>query len=140
MQSPGQKLLKCLLATLFVVSLSCIAQDSALYRACNQKAKTQLEMNTCASKEAGRAESTRSALYGKLLASASGQPDAVTQIKSSEKAWIAYRDAYLDAMYPAEDKRAEYGSMFPMEADLLLAKLTRQHIADLRQLLNQYKN
>jgi len=139
MQFPWQERLRWVAAILFIATLSCLAQDSALYR-CNQKAKTQLEMNTCASKEASRAETNRTVVYGKLLASASRQPDAIAKIKSSERAWIAYRDAYVDAMYPAEDKRAEYGSMFSMEVDLLRAKLTRQHIVDLRQLLKQYKN
>jgi uncharacterized protein YecT (DUF1311 family) len=133
--------LRWLAAILFVAApLSCAAQDSALYRACNQRAKTQLAMNACASGEAAHVENKRNAVYRKLLANASGQPEAIAKIKSSEKAWITYRDAYVDAMYPAEDKRAEYGSIFPMEADLLRAKLTQQHIADLKQLLKQHKN
>jgi uncharacterized protein YecT (DUF1311 family) len=54
-------------------------------------------------------------------------------------AWIAYRDAYIEAMYPA-DKRAEYGSMYPLEADLLRAKLTQQQVAALSEMLQQYSN
>jgi uncharacterized protein YecT (DUF1311 family) len=50
---------------------------------------------------------------------------------------MTYRDAYIDAMYPAKDKQAEYGSMFPMEVDLLAAKLTRQQIGALQDILRQ---
>jgi hypothetical protein len=44
----------------------------------------------------------------------------------------------MEAMYPASDKQAEYGSAYPMEADLLKAKLTRQHVAALEEMLKQY--
>jgi uncharacterized protein YecT (DUF1311 family) len=129
-----------LIAMVLLPPLLSIAQQSESYRACNQKAKNQLEMNRCASDEATRAEKELNALYSELLSSASAQADAIAKIEASEKAWTTYRDSYIDAMYPAPDKRAEYGSIFPMEADLLRAKLIRQHIADLKQLLRQYKN
>jgi hypothetical protein len=38
-------------------------------------------------------------------------------------------------MFPAKDKQAEYGTMFPMEVDLLFAKLTLRHMTDLQELL-----
>jgi uncharacterized protein YecT (DUF1311 family) len=52
------------------------------------------------------------------------QEEAVAKIKAAERAWITYRDAYMDATYPAKDKQAEYGPIYPMEANLLRAKLT----------------
>ena len=51
---------------------------------------------------------------------------------------LSYRDAYMDAMYPAENKQAEYGSIYPMEADLLRAKLTQRQVTALKELLRQY--
>jgi hypothetical protein len=44
----------------------------------------------------------------------------------------------MDAMYPAKNKQAEYGSIYPMEADLLRAKLTQQQVAALKELQQQY--
>jgi len=44
---------------LLAASLPGLAQDSAQYRACNEKAKTQMEMNACASEEAARADLPR---------------------------------------------------------------------------------
>jgi hypothetical protein len=38
-------------------------------------------------------------------------------------------------MFPAEDKQAEYGSMYPMERDLILATLTRRQIDALKDLI-----
>lgn len=44
----------------------------------------------------------------------------------------------MAAMYPAKDKQTEYGSGYPMEADLLLAQLTEVQINALEALLKQY--
>ena len=101
-------------------SFPCLTQDSGQYRVCTAKAKTQTEMNVCASEEAARVDAELNDIYGKLLAKAGSQPQIVEKIKAVEKAWIVYREAYIDAMYPAGNKQAEYGSIYPMEVDLLL--------------------
>jgi uncharacterized protein YecT (DUF1311 family) len=119
-------------------SFPCLAQDSTQYRTCNESAKTQAEMNACANEEAARVDAELNDAYRKLLSKAAGQPESVAKIKVAQRAWIAYRDAYTDAMYPAKDKQAEYGSIYPMEIALLSAKLTQQQVAALRELLQQY--
>lgn len=121
-------------------SIPCLAQNSEKYRACNEKAKTQGEMNTCANEEATRVDAKLKDVYRKLLSKAASEPEAVAKIERAETAWVAYRDAFIDAMYPAKDKQAAYGSIYPMEVDLLGAKLTQQHISALRELLQQYGN
>jgi hypothetical protein len=44
----------------------------------------------------------------------------------------------MDATYPAANKLAEYGSIYPMEADLLRATLTAHQATALGDLLQQY--
>jgi len=95
-------------------------------------------MNACANEEAVRVDADLNDVYRKLLSKAASRPEALAKIKAAERAWVAYRDAYIDAMYPANDKQAEYGSVYPMEVDLLRAKLTGQQVAALRALLEQY--
>lgn len=130
--------IKFLVAVLLLASLPGFARDSEQYRACNAKAKTQGEMNACANSEAARADAQLNRMYRKLLAQAAGQPEALAKIKSAQRAWLTYRDAYMDAMFPAKDKQAEYGSIYAMDADLLRAKLTQQQLTSLEQLLRQY--
>jgi uncharacterized protein YecT (DUF1311 family) len=130
--------MKYLAIAFLMVSFPALAQDSRLYQACNEKAKTQTEMNACASDEAARVDAELNEVYRKLLSKAASSPEAVPKIKTAEKAWIAYRDAYIDAMYPAKDKPAEYGSIHPMEVELLRAKLTQQQVTALKELLQQY--
>jgi uncharacterized protein YecT (DUF1311 family) len=116
-----------------IASLPALAQDSAQYRACNEKAKAQAEMNACASEEAARVDAELNEVYRKLLSQTANQPEATAKIKAAERAWIAYRDAYMDAMYPAKNKQAEYGSIYPMEADLLRAKVTERQVTALTE-------
>ena len=123
---------------LFLTSLLSFSQDSPQYRACNEKAKVQAEMNDCAGQEAARVDARLNEIYKQLLSKAASDPNEVAKIKAAERAWIAYRDAYIEAMFPATDKQAEYGSMYPMDVALLSAKLTQQHIADVQELLKQY--
>ena len=117
-----------------------LAQDSAHYRSCKEKAKTQIELNVCASEEAARTDAELNEVYRKLLTEAGKQEEAVAKIKAAERAWIAYRNAYMEAMYPARNKQAEYGSVYPMEADLLRAKLTQRQVTALKELLQQYSS
>jgi uncharacterized protein YecT (DUF1311 family) len=124
---------------LVLFSFASFAQESSQYRACNEKAKTQAELNICASGEAARADARLDEVYRDLLSKAASEPKATAKIKAAEKAWIAYRDAYLEAMYPAEDKQAEYGSIYPMEANLLLAKLTCRQVTALEELTKRYR-
>ncbi|HEY0701991.1 MAG TPA: lysozyme inhibitor LprI family protein [Candidatus Acidoferrales bacterium] len=114
------------------------SQTSKEYSACNEKAKTQIEMNGCASAEATRADKELNRVYAQVLVKAASVPDAEEKAKASERAWVAYRDAYIDAAYPAKDKQTEYGSMYPLEVELLRAKLTERQTLALEELLKQY--
>jgi uncharacterized protein YecT (DUF1311 family) len=115
-----------------------LGQSSEQFRKFDEKARTQTELHVCASEEAARVDAALHDTYGTLLKRAAHAPGAVEKIKKAEGAWITYRDAYIDAMYPADDKQAQYGSIFPTEVNLLRAKLTQEHIDGLQALLEQY--
>jgi uncharacterized protein YecT (DUF1311 family) len=104
-----------------------LAQESPEYLKCNEKATAQPELNACAADEAARVDAELNRIYRELLAKAKDDAVAVEKIKKFQRAWIAYRDACLDASFPAEDKQAEYG--------LLGAKLTRRQVEVLKELM-----
>jgi uncharacterized protein YecT (DUF1311 family) len=122
---------------LLMAAIPGLGQGADQSRACFKKAMTQAAMTDCARDEAARAEAQLDDLYRKLLSRAANQQD-VAKIKAVQDAWVAYQDAYLDAMYPAANKQTEYGSSYPMNFLLLRAKLTRQQVAALGDLLPQY--
>jgi uncharacterized protein YecT (DUF1311 family) len=120
-----------------LTSTSSFCQSSKEYRACNEKAKTPGEMNACAHEEAARMDAKLGAVYAKLLSQAESDPVGLAKIKTAEKDWIAYRDAYISAMFPAAHKFTEYGAMYPMKVALLRAKMTHQQVAALNLLLQK---
>jgi uncharacterized protein YecT (DUF1311 family) len=118
----------------------CSAQNSKQYVACIQNAQTQATMNACANQEFARADSELNKTYRAVLAKTAKQPETAAKIKTAQKSWLVYRDAYLEAMFPAADKQTEYGSIYPMQLALLRSKLTRQQTAALKDLLRQHTN
>ncbi len=132
--------MKCLVVEFLmtVFSFACFAQDSAEYRTCSDKANTQSEMTACASDEAARVDAKLKTTYRALLARVTSQPEALAKIKAAERAWIAYRDAYIDATYPAKNKAIEYGTIYPLDVTLLRAKLTWRQVAALEDMLLRY--
>jgi uncharacterized protein YecT (DUF1311 family) len=122
----------------FLGSFPCHSQESAQYRACMDKAVAQMSMNSCANAEYTRADSEMNGVYQRLLSMAEKVPGATAKIKAAERAWILYRDAYMEALYPAEDKQLAYGSIYPMEYAEFQTALTREHTKALRDLIKQY--
>jgi uncharacterized protein YecT (DUF1311 family) len=116
------------------------AQKPSRANPCFNTANTQMALDVCAGKEAKQADLEMNRIYQKLLAKVSTNPAAKTKIIASQRAWLLYRDAYLDATFPEEDKQANYGTMFPMEFDLLVAQLTTTQTKALQQLLENYSD
>ena len=126
------------LVVLVFSSTATFAQQSDELKRCMGQTETQLAINKCASDEAGRVDAELNSLYKKLLSTIAADPNAVEKIKHMERAWVSYRDAYLEAMFPARDKQAVYGSMYTTDLNLFLAAVTSRHIDGPRDLLKQY--
>jgi uncharacterized protein YecT (DUF1311 family) len=80
------------------------------------------------------ADAALNGIYQKLLSASADQPVRAEKLRAVERAWISYRDAYVEAMYPRKDKQAAYGSIFAMEVHLLRTRLTRPQIEALKGL------
>lgn len=98
---------------------------------------SQTEVNVCADKEATRLDLSLNESYKRLLASVSSDKLATRKVRIAELAWLRFRDAYIDAMYPAADKQAEYGTLYPMEVALLCVRLIQSHLMELDALMRQ---
>ena len=93
---------------------------------CSQTAKTQTDLSQCAGQELQQAEARLAAVLKRL---------GIDSNSAEEKAWEAYRDAQLKAIYPpVNDERAEYGSVYPMCWAILKKKLIESRIRDLKAL------
>lgn len=107
---------------------------------CYDSAQTQYELDVCASKRAKQAKADLKVVYAQLIKAASGDPTAQSKFRVLENSWLRFRTAYLNASFPATDKQANYGSMFPMEFDDLATEITREQIARLKQILKDYQD
>jgi uncharacterized protein YecT (DUF1311 family) len=102
------------------------APSPAKAQSCSQTANTQTDLSDCAGKELKQAEARLAALLKKL---------GIDPNSPEEKAWEAYRDAQLKAIYPpVSNEQAEYGSVYPMCLATLKRKLTESRIRDLKLL------
>lgn len=109
------------------------------FAGCDKTAKTQADLNECASKDDADADNELNRTYNQLLRKASSDPAAVKKIEGAQRAWVAFRDAQIAALYPAEDKQKEYGTVFPMCVNLARADLTRERTKMLKQMLNPFE-
>jgi len=118
-----------------VLAGACAAQENRSAKTCMDRANTQAEMNECAGQQAKATDETLNKTYQQVLAEFKGDAAATEKVRAMERAWLAYRDAYMEAKFPAPDKQTSYGSIFPMEFDLLRTKLTERQVEALRDLL-----
>ena len=97
--------------------------------------QSQPEMNADAARELRSAESQMQELLSTLTAKAKGHPEALAKLNRAQAAWVTYRDAHLDSLWPSADTLRSYGSVHPMCVLMERKKLTMQRIAELRLML-----
>jgi uncharacterized protein YecT (DUF1311 family) len=85
---------------------------------------TQTEMNECAAKDLRNTELKMERLLKEL---------GIAKDSPEQKAWEAYRDAQLAAIYPQENI-STYGSVYPMCLAILKKRLTEGRVRDLKAL------
>ncbi|MGB7330433.1 MAG: lysozyme inhibitor LprI family protein, partial [Terriglobales bacterium] len=66
----------------------------------------------------------------KILKEYADDQQFIAKLKTAQKAWLAFRDAELEALYPKDNKQAEYGTVYPMchcsELQFLTEERTKQ--------------
>jgi uncharacterized protein YecT (DUF1311 family) len=97
---------------------------------------TQSAMNHCANLDAQSADADLNRVYGELLSKLKNDSVATKKLRAAQRAWIVFRDAHLQELYPAEDKQREYGSIFPMCYAQVNAAITKERTAQLRRMLD----
>ena len=109
-----------LLFTFFVFS------NTALF------AQTQGEMNMDAFNSYKKVDKELGYVYNKILSKYSKNTKFVNAMRSSERLWIQFRDAEVKMMFPSDDPRKSYGSMYPLLLNSYLEELTKARINQLK--------
>ncbi len=95
-------------------------------------AQTQMEMNQSSYTEFKKTETSREKTISKIKTLYSDNAKFLIAFSEAEKSWEKYRDSYLEMMFPGENKKELYGSVYPMIYSQQKTRVTRQHIEELQ--------
>lgn len=99
-------------------------------------AQTQAQMTADACAAYKKSDQSLNDTYKKILAGYSKDTLFLQKFKAAQRAWVTFRDAHLEALYPAADKQAEYGSMYSTCHCAALQELTEQRTKELQKWLD----
>lgn len=127
--------MKCLFLSLVVCSAQ--AADSG----CNPEG-TQPEMNQCARDDFEQADQVLNQVWRQLLAKEKGKATYIKKLRVAQRAWIAFRDAEVEAMFTCEEANPRFcwGSMYPLLYHIEMQELTEARTQRLQQYLGQGQN
>lgn len=103
---------------------------------CFAKAVTQLESNSCADRQYREADAELNRVYKAVLEKYKKDPVFIDKLRAAQRAWLAWRDAEIEAKYPHAAEGNYYGSIFPMCDALYRERLTRERTRKLREWLD----
>ena len=98
-------------------------------------AQSQLQMNQAAKAAYERADAELNTRYSEIVNRKRSDQAFIAKFRRAQRAWISFRDAHIDSIYPASNARSEYGSVYDLCRYQLLTALTAERVAQLRQWL-----
>jgi uncharacterized protein YecT (DUF1311 family) len=99
------------------------------------KAQKQGDMQDGTCGEFKKADAELNRIYRSILSQYKGDTLFLEKLKKAQRAWLTYRDAHIESVYPVEDKAAEYGSVYGECYCALKKDLTEQRTKMLKQWL-----
>lgn len=102
-------------------------------------AQTQRDMSQDACRAFQQTDRDLNEVYRRILDEYASQPPFLDRLRASQRAWIVFRDAHVEAIFPEADKLEAYGSAYALCRCAVLADLTARRVNDLRQWLTGAK-
>jgi len=96
-------------------------------------AQSQRDMNRQACDQYRKADNELNAAYNQTLKIYKDDALFIEKFKEAQRAWIVFRDAEMEALYPEKDKQETYGSVFPMCHCSELTAITLQRTKELKR-------
>ena len=96
-------------------------------------AQTQTDLNIEAGQRYELADRELNLVYNQIRARYAHSPLLLEKLRDAQRLWIQFRDASVLAVFPEDNPRDHYGSMYPMLVSNLLERLTRDRIQQLRE-------
>jgi uncharacterized protein YecT (DUF1311 family) len=100
------------------------------------KAMTQASLQSCYCERAQIADAQLNDVHQQLLKKNASDASFIEKLKISQRAWLAFRDAQLNATFPDDtDPQGTYGSVFSMCYCMTQEELTMARVKQLRSML-----
>ena len=98
--------------------------------------QTQSDLNADSCGRHKKADAEMNEAYKRILNDYRSDTQFVEKLRAAQRAWLNFRDAYLESLYPERDALSAYGSVNPACRCLVLAELTSERTKALRQWVN----
>jgi uncharacterized protein YecT (DUF1311 family) len=99
-------------------------------------AQTQAALDEQSCGQFHKADVALNETYSKILKEYAKDQQFIAKLKTAQRAWLAFRDAELEALYPKDNKQAEYGTVYPMCHCSELQFLTEERTKQLKRWLD----
>jgi uncharacterized protein YecT (DUF1311 family) len=94
-------------------------------------AQTQMQLNKEACDEYKKADAELNEVYRRITRDYRQSVDFIAALKKAQLAWISYRDAHLESIYPGD--ASQYGSINTMCRCTNLAEITKERARVLKR-------
>jgi len=99
-------------------------------------AQSQFEMNNDALNSYKKVDNELGVVYQLILKKYAKNTKFINALRASERLWIQFRDAEVNMLYPSDDPKFSYGSMFPSLYYSYLEELTLSRLKQLKLWIN----
>lgn len=128
-----------LLATGFSLGLATCQEQNIIIQKSDAKvdkqainfSQTQAGMDEQTYQKLKKTDDELNKVYSQVLKKHKDDKVFIAKLQKAELAWIKYRDAEIEAIYPEEDKMHNYGTIYPMCVNGILTEMTQQRIKEL---------
>ncbi len=99
----------------------------------------QAELNVCAYEDYQAADKKLNDTWKSLMTKYKAEKTATAKLKAAQKAWIAFRDAEMDAMFACEEDDVQtcWGSMYPLLLNSELQTMTEARTQQLQKYIDE---
>lgn len=125
--------------SLLLLSANLLAEEGSLK--CNHEGN-QREMSQCAYEDFQKADKKLNKTYQALIAKTSANKTYIIKLRESQRAWIKFRDAELDAMFSCNDENVEmcWGSLIDIFRPQAKQALTEERTKRLQHYIDKGQN
>ncbi len=113
---------------IFVLLVTIILLTITAFDGGHVLAQDQYETAMKINKDLAKADGEMTRIYSQIIKEYAHDKEFIEKMKTAQRAWIRFRDAHLEALYPAKDKQSEYGSSYPSCYAMGILQLTRERI------------